>query len=137
MKNSKKKILIVDDEEDLTWSLSKRLGREGDALEVLYANSGNAALSMLATHQFDLLVTDLRMPGIDGFQLLDEVRVRHPGTQVIVMTAFGSPEVRKALDGYGTMGYIEKPFDFIEFRNLIHQSLGYQDQTVTADGNAE
>ncbi len=137
MNDIKKKILIVDDEEDLTWSLSKRLCRDGDFLEVLYANSGNAALSMMATHQFDLLVTDLRMPGIDGFQLLDEVKVRHPQTQIIVMTAFGSPEVRRALDGYGQMGYIEKPFDFSEFRNLIQKSLGSTDQTYTSDGIPE
>lgn len=123
MSDNKKSILIVDDEEDLTWSLSKRLARDGDVIEITCANSGSNALRMLSQQRFDLMVTDLRMPGVSGIQLLNEVKARHPATQVIVMTAYGSLEIKEALDDWGGTGYIQKPFEFDDLRNLIYHSL--------------
>lgn len=123
MRVDKKSILIVDDEEDLTWSLSKRLSRDKDVIEITCANSGVNALKILSQKQFDLMVTDLRMPGVSGIQLLNEVRSKHPATHVIVMTAYGSLEIKEALDHLGEAGYIQKPFEFDDLRNLIYTSL--------------
>ncbi len=119
----KKRILIVDDEEDLTWSISKRLAKDGDSLEIICTNSGSNALEMLSKYKVDLLVTDIRMPGISGLQLLNEVKVRYPRTPVIVMTAYGSIEVKKVLEHLGKTGYIEKPFEINELRKLIYSLL--------------
>ena len=127
MNGEKKRILIVDDEEDLTWSISKRLAKDGDSLEVLCTNTGNNALEMLAQYSVDLMVTDLRMPGLGGLQLLNEVKTRYPQTQVIIMTAYGSIEVKQALDQWGVTGYIEKPFEMNDLRNVIYDFLEEQE----------
>ena len=121
----KKRILIVDDEEDLTWSISKRLAKDGDSLEIICTNSGSNALEMLSKYKVDLLVTDIRMPGISGLQLLNEVKARYPQTPVIVMTAYGSIEVKKVLERLGKTGYIEKPFEMNELRKLIYSLLRF------------
>ena len=123
MDDVKKRVLIVDDEEDLTWSISKRLTKDRNGLDVMCANSGNRALDVLSKYRIDLLVTDLRMPGVNGFQLLNEVRSHYPCTQVIVMTAYGSIDVKNNLDQLGRMGYIEKPFEMNDLRNLIYTFL--------------
>ena len=123
MEETKKRILIVDDEEDLTWSLSRRLGRDSFDLEVHCANSGHHALDVFKNHRIDLLVTDLRMPGIDGIELVSRVKDQYPQTSVIVMTAYGTVDAKEALNKIGIMGYIEKPFEFDEFKKLIHQNL--------------
>ncbi len=119
----KNRVLIVDDEEDLTWSISKRLYNECKDIDVQCANSGNDALDLLANQPFDIVVTDLRMPGISGFQLLQTVKKRFPKMHVIVMTAFGSLEIEKTLSHWGEIDYIEKPFEMNDLRNLIFSSL--------------
>jgi DNA-binding NtrC family response regulator len=123
MEIEKKKILIVDDEEDLTWSISKRLAKDGNHFKVMCANSGKKALDLLSKFRYDLLVTDLRMPGIDGWQILDEIKTNYPDTLVIVMTAHGSVEVIDALNRWGRTGYIEKPFEMNDLRKLIYAFL--------------
>ncbi len=123
MHNHKKRILIVDDEEDLTWSISKRISKDQNVLEVICANSGNRALKMLSEFKVDLIITDLRMPGINGLQLLNEIKVQYPHIQIIVMTAHGSIEVREALARWGKTGYIEKPFEINDLRKLIYYFL--------------
>jgi len=124
MNKTKKAILIVDDEEDLTWSISKGLSRDKEKLEVVCVNSGNTALDMLSEKKFDLMVTDIRMPGVSGLRLLKEVKEKYPDTKVILMTAFGSMEMKELLRQTEMEAYIEKPFEFNELRNLIYQCIG-------------
>lgn len=123
MSDQKKRILIVDDEEDLTWSLSRKLRREKSDLEVFCANTGTSALEFLADNAIDLVLTDLRMPGLSGLQLLNEIRANYPLINVIVMTAYGSTEVRDAIDRWGDTEYIEKPFEIQELRALVFKLL--------------
>ena len=123
MSNEKKKVLIVDDEEDLTWSISRGLAKDRDNFEVLATNSGQGALTMLSKYPIAVVVTDLRMPGIGGFQLLDEVAAHYPNTKVIVMTAYGSIEIKEILQNTKANWYIEKPFEINELRKLIYQCL--------------
>lgn len=87
---TKKKILIVNDEEDLTWSILRGLSKDKHRLEVFHANSGGQALDLLNKHAIDLLVTDLRMPGINGRELIQQVRSAYPRVKIILMTAFFS-----------------------------------------------
>jgi len=130
MRETKKKILIVDDEDDLTWSISKRLSKDNNGLVVRCASSGSVALKMLNKEHFDLLVTDLRMPGVDGLQLVKEVKNLHPETPVIVMTAHGSSDIRQSIKSWSHTGYIEKPFEINELRKLIYASLKKQSEFV-------
>ncbi|MFO7890176.1 MAG: response regulator [bacterium] len=128
-KNEYKRILIVDDEEDLTWSISRRLSRDNDNIEVLSANSGKGALEILSRNEIDLLITDLRMPEINGWELLDTIKEKYPNTLVIIMTAHGSIEVIDALNRWGKAGYIEKPFDMNDLRKLVYAFLKEKDKS--------
>ena len=120
----KKKILIVDDEEDLTWSISKGLTRESKKLEVICANSGSMALDILAQNGIDLLVTDLRMPGMSGAELIQKVKKNYPRIKVIIMTAYSHLEDINRGNGK-TLMMIEKPFEIHELRDLINKSLHF------------
>jgi len=124
MSTEKKKILIVDDEEDLTWSISKGLTRETHGFEILCANSGTMALDILSQKAVDLLVTDLRMPGMSGSELIQKVKRSYPKIKVIIMTAYSHLENTDRKHG-NAMPMIEKPFEIHELRNLINKSLHF------------
>jgi YesN/AraC family two-component response regulator len=120
---SKKRVLIVDDEEDLTWTLNKKLSKDKDKFDVLLASNGREALDLLSQVPIDVVVSDIKMPEINGLDLLLEIKKRYPTTKVIIMTAYGSPEVRsKAIQG-GCLYYIEKPFEINELRSMILDAL--------------
>ncbi len=114
-----KRILIVDDEEDLTWSISKHLARDRDKYELIAVNSAMAALDVLAQVPVDLVITDIRMPEISGLDLLLNVRENYPQTKVVIMTAYGSSEIQEEANKRGCFKYIEKPFEIQELRQLI------------------
>jgi len=118
-----KSILIVDDEEDLTWSISKTLARHDKDFEVLCAHNGDEAMEVLARRPVDVVISDIRMPGRDGLQLLHEINARYPRTKVIIMTAYGSHETRKQIAAKGATFYLEKPFEIRSLRMLIYEAL--------------
>jgi len=117
---AKKRVLIVDDEQDLTWSIVRRLSKDAKRLEFLCTDSGNQALDVMHLKPIDLLVTDLRMPGMSGQDLIHRVRSEHPGVKIILMTAFSSPELKEFVRHFQINGYIEKPFELEDLRNLIY-----------------
>jgi two-component system NtrC family response regulator len=102
-------VLIVDDEKNYLLVLSALLEEEG--YEVLAASSGPEALEILKSSDLDLVVTDMKMPGMDGIELLEQIKARDPDLPVIVMTAYGT--VDKAVEAMqkGAYTYILKPFD--------------------------
>ncbi len=119
----RKRVLIVDDEEDLTWSISRHLQRNGNFLDVKYVNSGNEAVDFLSREKVDLIVSDIRMPGLDGIGLLKEVNARWPDTKVIIMTAYGSDQLEERIESLGSSFYIEKPFELRYLRKLVFEAL--------------
>lgn len=119
----KKKVLVVDDEEDLTWSISKNLAKDKDMYEVICVNSGQEALNVLSQVPINLVVSDIKMPGITGLDLLLKIKETYPTTKVIIMTAFGSEEVQKQATARGSLYYIEKPFEIEDLRNYIINAL--------------
>ncbi|MCD6166843.1 hypothetical protein DRQ15_02005 [candidate division KSB1 bacterium] len=121
-KNGVKHILIVDDEEDLTWGISRSLIRDNCLLEVTCVNSGSEALEIIHSRPVDLLVTDIRMPGLTGLELLEEVHRNHLNIKIIVMTAYGSPEVEAKVVKQGG-NYIEKPFEISRLKKMIYCAL--------------
>ncbi|MDM8526491.1 sigma-54 dependent transcriptional regulator [Desulfococcaceae bacterium HSG8] len=102
-------VLIVDDEKNYTLILSAVLEEEG--FETLTANSGYEALEILKHSDVDLVLTDMKMPSMDGIELLEHVKVKDPELPVIMMTAYGT--VEKAVEAMqkGAHNYILKPFD--------------------------
>ncbi|MFZ5797024.1 MAG: response regulator [Desulfobulbaceae bacterium] len=103
------RVLAVDDEPDLCRMIAIWLNREGIACDT--AHNVLQAVSRLEEHQYDLVVTDIMMPGQSGIDLLDIVRRRFPATAIIMATAIGSRETAVATLEKGAFGYIIKPFD--------------------------
>jgi len=127
METTRKSILIVDDEEDITWSISKGFSKNKRNIEIICTNCGSEALNILTKSKIDLLVTDMRMPGVNGRQLFEQVRLLHPSLRILVMTAYGSSEVDEWLKGFGSVDYIEKPFEISELRERILSIVGGMD----------
>lgn len=103
------RVLVVDDEQNLNWSLVNSLRKEGYTSDG--ALTGAEAQRLLRDGRYDCVISDVKMPGMDGFELLQWLREHQPQMRVIMMTAFGSPTARdEALRG-GVVAYLEKPFD--------------------------
>jgi YesN/AraC family two-component response regulator len=118
-----KKILIVDDEETLTFSLYQAFIKAPYDCEVVTASSAEDALDKLEDGFFDLIITDIAMPGMDGLELLSIIKSRTPETKVIIITAYGTDEREDRAYKIGADRYIEKPFDISELRNLVFKMI--------------
>jgi two-component system response regulator PilR (NtrC family) len=114
-------LLFVDDEESLRRPTAERLADRG--FEVVEAGSGEEALELLDRFAFDLLVTDLRLPGMDGTQVIDAARQRYPAIVAIVITGYGT--VRDAVEAIkkGAWDFITKPFHFDELMHVLQTSM--------------
>jgi DNA-binding NtrC family response regulator len=117
----KSSILIVDDERSIRIGLKGLLSKEG--YEVMVAENGNDALRLLTSQEYDLVLTDLRMAGLDGLGLLKKIKERYPDTQVIMMTAYGSEKIAVEAMKAGARDYLVKPFDNDEVKILVQQAL--------------
>lgn len=119
-----KKILIVDDESTILITLSHLFSSKETI--VLTCNTIEEAERALSLHTFDLVVADIRMSGMDGIEgleLLSYVKEKWPGTEVIIMTAYGSEEMREEAYRRGAYYYYEKPIDISELISRV-QTLG-------------
>jgi two-component system response regulator PilR (NtrC family) len=115
------KILIVDDELSMRELLSIMLRKEG--YEVVTAENGELAIKALQSDIFDLVITDLKMPHMDGMTLLKLVKESSPDTIVIIITAFGTTEGAEKARNLGAYDYIGKPFNNDEIKLVIHNAL--------------
>ncbi len=102
-------ILLVDDDPDLLKLISLRLTSAG--YRVRTAESGETALAAIAVRRPAVVVTDLRMPGIDGLQLFDAINRQHAGLPVLILTAHGTIPDAVAATQRGVFGFLTKPFD--------------------------
>ena len=118
------KILIVDDEEGMRRLLDRLLSREG--YETTTVGSGEEALRQMRADTFDLVVTDIKMPEMDGLQLLEEIKAYNPSLPVIVITAYGTVENAVQALRAGAYDYITKPFESDELRLTVAQVLERQ-----------
>lgn len=119
--NMKQVILIVDDEDGLREGLSKLLENEGYA--VLCAESGEQALHVLQHAHIDLVLTDMRMPGMDGIELLKKIHARHGNLGVIILTGYGQIETYIEAMNYGAIEYVSKPFKVNELKFIVNRIL--------------
>jgi len=113
-------ILVVDDEPVLRDLLTKILTREGFQVDV--AVDGEEALKKMAGGQFNLVVSDIEMPRLDGFGLLKAIKRDHPDTAVIMMTAFGDSGAVKNCLILGADEYITKPFKSFEINLVVERA---------------
>jgi two-component system nitrogen regulation response regulator GlnG len=118
---SDERILIADDEDGLRWVLEK--GFRGAGYQVTAVKDGAAALREAEAQPFDMILLDIRMPGIDGLTLLKQVRERRPDAQVVIMTAHGTMETAVQAMQDGAYDYLAKPFDLDEALLLAERAL--------------
>ncbi|MBI2486083.1 MAG: sigma-54-dependent Fis family transcriptional regulator [Deltaproteobacteria bacterium] len=118
-------ILIADDEKTFRDTLAKVLIEEG--YEVMTAPNGVVALQEISKQEFDVAFCDIRMPGIDGLQLLEEIRKVSPRTSVIIITAYGSIESAVQALKRGAYDYIVKPLIFDEVLVKVKNIIGFQE----------
>ena len=121
MTEAKRVILIVDDEEGLREGLSKLLEDEGYA--VLSAENGEQALEILQASHIDLVLTDMRMPGMNGIELLKNIRERYGQLGVIILTGYGQIESYIEAMNFGAIEYVSKPFKVNELKFIVHKVL--------------
>ena len=116
------KILIVDDEKAIRESVSLVLAEEGHETNI--AADGNEALELLNKDNFDVMITDLKMPGMDGMKLVEKCLQICPQTSVIIITAHASVESAIEALRMGAFDYILKPFDFDDLILKVNRLLG-------------
>jgi len=114
-------ILVVDDEVGMVTLLRNYLAREG--YEATTAPSAEVALQILEEHDIAVVLTDLRMPGMGGMELVREIHASRPDTQVILMTAFGSIDVAVEAVKAGAYHFVTKPVKLPEVGALVHKAL--------------
>ena len=112
-----KPILIVDDEKNIRMTLSQSL--ESLEIETDTASNGEEALAKLKEKDFGLILLDIRMPGMDGMEVLRQVREIRPDIRVIMITAYGTIESGVEAIKLGAVDFLQKPFDPDEIRQLV------------------
>src|SRR5919106_505414 len=115
------RILVADDHDALRRGLSLALGTAGH--EVEEAGNGNAAIEKLHENYFDVVVSDLKMGGSDGLDVLRTTKSLHPTTSVILMTAFGSVNTAVEAMKHGAFDYVQKPFEIEEMEVKVEKAL--------------
>src|SRR4051812_15402960 len=115
------RILVVDDERSMREMLAILLKREGH--EVSVAENGRGAIELLNQRPFDLVVSDARMPDIDGLEVLRHARSINPSVIAIMVTAYGSPDLLRGVAQLGVNDYVEKPFNTEVLRFRIRKEL--------------
>jgi len=114
------KVLLVDDEEEFIETLAERMRTRG--MDVSTTTSGANALQMVDHENYDVVVLDLKMPGIDGLEALKRIKRRRPNIQVVLLT--GHATVEKGVEAIkeGALEFLEKPVDLASLTDAIHKA---------------
>lgn len=115
------RIMIIEDDKEMRSLLKDFLEEEG--FETDSASNGVDALRMLSKDYFDLVITDIRMPGLTGLDILPRIRRLKPEIPIIVMTAYGSDDVRRRSLERGATIYLEKPIHLSKLRAVIREMV--------------
>jgi DNA-binding NtrC family response regulator len=114
------KVLLVDDEEEFVETLAERMRTRG--MEVSTSNSGADALNLVDNEDFDVVVLDLKMPGIDGLDALQRIKRRRPDIQVVLLTGHATVEKGVEAIKQGALEFLEKPVDLASLTDAIHKA---------------
>lgn len=117
----KNKIMVVDDEDALRTVLSGELMSEG--YDVQTASDGDEAISTLQKENFDLVLLDIHMPRLSGFEVLKFVKQKHPKTKVVMLTGFA--DLKNAIESkkLGAEDFVSKPYDLVDLLTTIERVL--------------
>jgi DNA-binding response OmpR family regulator len=118
-----KKVLIVDDDLEMLVSLKEGLSRYDETFSVLTALDGEEGLEMLKKNTISLVVTDLKMPKMDGFSFFAQIMENYPEVPVIIVTGYSTPEMERMAREGGAVGYIAKPFMLEDLARKIMMAL--------------
>ena len=122
-------ILIVDDDKNFLLSLVEGLRAHDNGFEIKTAENGEMAAQTIRDESIDLVITDLKMPVTDGFELLAYMSSNYPRIPVIVMTAYGTPLIENSVTNLGAIRYLEKPLDFDLLLEHIYKSIELSEST--------
>lgn len=114
------RILLVDDEEEFVKTLSERIQMRN--LDSTIALNGKEAMEAMNAKVSDVMVLDLRMPGMDGFEILRRVKKTYPEVQVIILTGHGSDKDEKETRRLGAFEYLKKPVGIDQLIQTIHRA---------------
>lgn len=126
------RVLIVDDEPNVTLVLANSLSKLNQNYTIETANSGARALELLQEHRYALVITDYKMPDINGLDIAAAIREVSPETQVVLMTAYGTQGLHEILGQVKLDGYLDKPFTLAQVREIVEQAVGKASQQVKA-----
>ncbi|MCG3192461.1 MAG: Chemotaxis response regulator protein-glutamate methylesterase [Thermoanaerobaculia bacterium] len=118
-----RRVLMVDDEEALVWATARQMAKARPDLAFEGLTSPGEALDRIRQSPPDLLITDVRMPGMSGLELLLEARTLAPRLPVIVITAYGTAELRAQIRSRASVEYLEKPFSFPSLFAAVDRAL--------------
>ena len=127
---SEGRILVVDDDHLIRESLAEMFRLDGH--EVATARGGHEALTLLAAHTYDIVFTDINMPEVTGFDILREVNLKCPETQVVLITGFGEIQTAVQAIKQGAYDYVQKPLVDDDIRLIVRRIL---DQKQLSDEN--
>ncbi|WP_017815723.1 MULTISPECIES: response regulator [Paenibacillus] len=116
-----KKILIVDDQNGIRILLVELFSNEG--YQMFQAANGKAALEVVEQEVPDLVLLDMKIPGMDGLEILRHIKSTHPQIHVIMMTAYGELDIIQKAKDLGAIGHFTKPFDIDDMRKAVDQCL--------------
>ncbi|ADM68034.1 response regulator [Paenibacillus sp. SEL3] len=117
----KKKVLIVDDQNGIRILLMEVFGSEG--YETFQAANGKIALEIVEKEPPDLVLLDMKIPGMDGLEILKHLKTMNPDIKVIMMTAYGELDMIKEATELGALMHFTKPFDIDEMRIAVNKQL--------------
>lgn len=115
----KQKVLIVDDQFGIRTLLNEVLQKEG--YEIYQAANGLQALHVMKQHAPDLVLLDIKIPGMDGLEILKKMKEINPEIRVIIMTAYGELDMIEKTKKLGALAHFSKPFDIEEIRTAVKQ----------------
>ena len=116
------RVLFVDDEEELVSTVVERLGLRG--IEATGATSGQQALARAAAQPFDVVVLDVRMPGLGGLDVIQRLKQSHPELEVILLSGHGAKEDVEVGLRLGAFDYLQKPVDLEDLIEILKRAAG-------------
>ncbi len=122
------KILVIDDEPGIRDLLDTLLSRKG--YDVVLAENGRKGLELFRREHPDVIVLDLKMPGMDGFTVLQQINSLDPRTPVIILTGAGTPEAEQRIRAFGVTEYIEKEFSLHHLGDSLKRLLETPDRAA-------
>ncbi|TVX96832.1 response regulator [Cohnella terricola] len=129
----KKRLLIVDDQVGIRILLLEVFATEG--YDTFQAANGRAALDIVKNHRPDLVLLDMKIPGMDGLEILKQIKEYDRGIKVIMMTAYGELDMIKEATDLGALMHFTKPFDIDEMRLAVNMQMGQGSSSHFATGS--